>query len=385
MADNLQGFIGNLNQLVQEYFAEIMNTYDPVAFSNYPDKYSYIYEGLIKTKGPDMIKLSNMQNYLSDWDRGYTFGGFVRAMSIGPALPIDPPTFANGSDPNNGMIMKPNIAATYHPLKVRLEFFTTQFNTQLRETVNNIDELSAILAGTLNSLVSGANDTSFRLRKELFYKFYSELSASLKTSLTNTSLPATIASKDDAIKAVNTIRNYITEFMFGTGDYSALNFKHIVTPDRARLYVTSTFANALVDYLKLDHNMGDGPNYANIAGNLSLYLGVPTKILNDFGGKIPYDSNDAQLYPIYTADGMITGTYAATEGGTTVVAVDHWGDAADYNFRAVLTEDDFGNVFPVNDELNTQYFLRGGGYINTSRYIEQILVANPHSNTVYFQ
>ncbi len=67
MADNYQGFVGNLNELVQEYFSTTQLSYDPAGWSGYNDKWSYIYASLIKTKGPDMIKLSNLQNYLSKY------------------------------------------------------------------------------------------------------------------------------------------------------------------------------------------------------------------------------------------------------------------------------------------------------------------------------
>ena len=89
MANQYQGFVGNLNELVQDYFTNTQLSYDAAAFATYSDKYSYIYSNLIKTKGPDMIKLANLQNYLSEWDRPYSYGGFIRSVSIGPVRPIE--------------------------------------------------------------------------------------------------------------------------------------------------------------------------------------------------------------------------------------------------------------------------------------------------------
>ena len=385
MANQYQGFVGNLNELVQDYFTNTQLSYDAAAFAAYSDKYSYIYSNLIKTKGPDMIKLANLQNYLSEWDRPYSYGGFIRSVSIGPVRPIDPPTFANGSVPNNGQIRKADVQASYHPFKIRTQFMVTQFADQLKDAMSVPEEIGLYLAGVLQSLSDGANDTLYRLYKEIIYKYYAGLPAATKTALTDSSIPTAIDSKDDAISAINTLRNYKTRYMFGKDEYNSQGFAHVVTPDRQRLYLIDTFANALVDYLKLDHYMGD-VNYADVAGSLSQFLGIPVKILDDFGGMIPMSGEEtpAQLFPIFDADGAVTGTYAATEGGTTAVTVASWAQRPGYNFRAILTEDDFGNVFPVNDSILTDTFILGGGYTNTARYVERLCVAKPQSNTVFF-
>ncbi len=383
MPDNFQGFIGNLNELVQDYFSTTQLSYDPVAFASYPDKYSYIYSSLIKTKGPDIIKLSNLQNYLSEWDRPYSYGGFLRAITVGPVKPIDPPTFAHGSTPNNGQIRKADVMATYHPFKCRIQFMVTRFANQLKEAMSVPEEVGLFLAYVLQALNDGANDTLYRLYKEIIHKFWDELTAQQKTDLTVT-LPATIATKEDAIQTINMIRDQKTNMMFGKGIYNAMGFPHTVTPDRQRLYIIHTLANDLVDYLKLDHYMGD-VNYSDVPGSLSSFLGIPVKMLDDFGGQIPYSAENAQLYPIFDADGAVTGTYAATPGGTTSVDVDHWGTPTDYVHKALITEDDFGQVFPVNDNLLTDTFLLGGGYTNTARYIERMFLANPNSNTIFFK
>lgn len=379
---NFQGFVGNLNELVQDYFSTTDLVYDPVAFSSYSDKYSYIYSSLIKTKGPDMIKLANLQNYLSEWDRPYSYGGFIRSVSIGQVRPIDPPTFANGSVPNNGQIHKAAVNATYHPFKIRTQFVVTQFANQLKEAMSVPEEIGLYLAAVLQSLTDGVNDTLYRLYKDLFYKYYTGLSSEMKTQLTNSTIPA-VDSKENAIKAINILRNFKTQFMFGNDKFNSVGFAHVVSPERQRLYIVDTFANALVDYLKLDHYMGD-VDYSDIAGSLSKFLGIPVKILDDFGGLLPYDASNNMLYPIFDSDGAVTGTYAATDGGSAAVTVDHWGNPTGYSFRAILTEDDFGNVFPVNDNLLTASFILGGGYTNTARYTERLCVAKPQSNTVFF-
>lgn len=379
---NFQGFVGNLNELVQDYFSTTDLVYDPVAFSSYSDKYSYIYSSLIKTKGPDMIKLANLQNYLSEWDRPYSYGGFIRSVSIGQVRPIDPPTFANGSVPNNGQIHKAAVNATYHPFKIRTQFVVTQFANQLKEAMSVPEEIGLYLAAVLQSLTDGVNDTLYRLYKDLFYKYYTGLSSEMKAQLTNSTIPA-VDSKENAIKAINILRNFKTQFMFGNDKFNSVGFAHVVSPERQRLYIVDTFANALVDYLKLDHYMGD-VDYSDIAGSLSKFLGIPVKILDDFGGLLPYDASNNMLYPIFDSDGAVTGTYAANDGGSAAVTVDHWGNPTGYSFRAILTEDDFGNVFPVNDNLLTASFILGGGYTNTARYTERLCVAKPQSNTVFF-
>ncbi len=379
---DFQGFVGNLNELVQDYFSTTDLVYDPVAFASYSDKYSYIYSSLIKTKGPDMIKLANLQNYLSEWDRPYSYGGFIRSVSIGQVRPIDPPTFANGSVPNNGQIHKAAVNATYHPFKIRTQFVVTQFANQLKEAMSVPEEIGLYLAAVLQSLTDGVNDTLYRLYKNLFYKYYTSLPSEMKTQLTNSTIPA-VDSKENAIKAINILRNFKTQFMFGNDKYNSVGFAHVVSPDRQRLYIIDTFANALVDYLKLDHYMGD-VDYSDIAGSLSNFLGIPVKILDDFGGLLPYDASNNLLYPIFDSDGAVTGTYAATESGSSAVTVDHWANPTGYSLRAILTEDDFGNVFPVNDNLLTASFILGGGYTNTARYTERLCVAKPQSNTVFF-
>lgn len=384
MATNYQGFVGDLNELVQDYFTNTNLSFDPTQFANYTDKWSYIYSSLIKTKGPDMLKIANLQNFLSEWDRPYSYGGFIRSVSVGKVRPFDPPNFANGSSPDNGQIRKADVNATYHPFKIRTQFMVTQFADQLKEAMSVPEEIGLYLASVLQALSDGANDTLYRLYKNIIYKYFTELTADQQSRMVDTTLPTTITSKEDAIQAVNTLRNYKTTFMFGTDLYSSTEFLHTVMPDRQRLYLEDSFANAIVDYLKLDHWMGD-VNYADIAGSLSQFLGIPIKILDDFGGLIPWDSSGDQLYPIFDQDGAVTGTYAATPGGTAAVDVDHWTRPDGYNFRALLTEDDFGNVFPVTDNIQTAQFILGGGYTNTARYIERLCVAKPQSNTVFFK
>lgn len=382
MANNFQGFVGNLNELVQDFFSNTNLSYDPAGFNSYNDKWSYIYATLIKTKGPDLIKLSNLQNYLSEWDRPYSYGGFIRSISIGPARPIDPPTFANGSTPNNHQIRKADVQATYHPLKVRVQFMQTLLSEQLKEAMSGVEEASMFLAGVMQSLTDGVNDSMYRMYKQVFYKFYSELSADMKTALTDT-LPE-ITDKPSAIEAVNTIRNYKTSFMFGKGDFSSTGFAHTVIPERQRLYVNDAIANAMVDHLKLDHFMGDAA-YADIPGSLSQFLGIPVRMLDDFGGLIPMGGDTpAQLYPKFDAEGAVTGQYSSTAGGTDTVEPTSWETPANYNIKAVLTEEDFGNAFLLTDNVLTDNYILGGGYTNTARYTERLLVAKPQCNTIYF-
>ena len=383
MQNEYIGFVGNLNELVQDYFSTTSLSYDPTAFGGYTDKWSYIYSSLIKTKGPDMLKLANLQNYLSEWDRPYSYGGFIRSVSIGQVRPIDPPSFNNGSTPNNQQIRKADVKATYHPFKIRTQFMVTQFADQLKDAMSVPEEIGLYLAAVLQSLSDGANDTLYRLYKNIIFKYYQDLSDGMKKALVDT-LPQSIANRHEAIEAINALRNYKTAYMFGKAEYNSSEFAHVVPPEKQRLYLVDTFANSLVDFLKLDHYMGD-VNYADIAGSLSQFLGIPVKILDDFGGMVPYDAADNMLYPIFDADGAVTGTYASTDGGTTQVDVADWKQPDDYQFRALLTEDDFGNVFPINDNIQTQAFILGGGYTNTARYIERLCVAKPQSNTVFFK
>lgn len=388
MADNYQGFIGTLNDLVQQYFTDNPLSVAPANLGTYPDKFSYIYADLIRTKGPDLIKLSNLQNYLSEWDRPWTAGGFTRSVSIGPVMPIDAPTFANGTVPNNLQIRKADVRATYHMFKARVQFMVTQFPYQLRDAVSNVDELGMYLAGVLEALASGVNITLYRMYKEIFHKYWNELDstygAGLQASLTRT-LPATITNRDDAIAAVNAIRNIKTDFLFGNGEYSATGFQHVVLPERQRLYIHHNYANAIVDHLKLDHYMADtGTMYSDIAGGLSAFLGIPVKMLDDFGGVQALDAESAPLFPIFDVEGAVTGTFAATAGGTTAVPVASWVIPTTYPVTAVLTEDDFGNVLPVIDNIQTMNGIMGGGYTNTARYTERQFIAKPQSNTVFF-
>ncbi len=388
MSNLYQGFSGNLNELVFNFFEDLTNnklSYSPETFSQYSDKWSYIYASLIKTKGPDMIKLSNLQNYLSEWDRPYSYGGFIRSVTIGPVRPIDPPTFNNGTTPNNAQIRKADIQATYHPFTARTQFIVTNLSDQLKNAMSVPEEVALYVAGVLQALADGINDTQFRMYKEIIHKFFVENVTALANGMIVDDLPV-ITDKATAITFINRLRDYKTDFMFGTDRYNVMGFPHTVTPERMRLYLRPRAANKIVDFLKLDHNMGDQNfAYSDIAGNISNYLGVPTRILNDFGGMIPMDSGNARLFPIFDADGAVTGTYAATQGGTTSVPVASWAYPADYDFDALLTEDDFGNVFPVNDKVDAVNYPMGGGYTNTFRYTEKILVAKPQSNTIFFK
>jgi hypothetical protein len=115
MAQNL-GMIGNLNEMVQDYFSTFDFNYLAENFDDYTDKASYIYNNLLKTKGPDLVKLSNLQNYLSDWERPFSYGGFLRSIGVAPVRPIDSPIFTNGSAPDPFLVRKPDLNVSLHQL-----------------------------------------------------------------------------------------------------------------------------------------------------------------------------------------------------------------------------------------------------------------------------
>jgi hypothetical protein len=385
MADNYQGFTGKLNEIVQDYFANFQTYYDATGFNaDYSDKYNHIFANLIKTKGPDMIKASNIENYLSEWERPGGYGGFVRSLAVNPALPIDPPSFADGTIPNNSGIFKSDVDVTYHPLRIISEFPATTWTSALIDSFNNEGELTSLITGILNSIATGCNSTMYRTYKELIYKFYNAIPTATRTALTDTTIPATITSEADAKTAVAAIRNWSSLMLYDRRDLNVRGFEHLVVPERQRLYITYSLANQIVDNLKLA-NFTFTPDYANIAGNLSQYLGIPVRMLDDLGGKLPYDASDNALFPIFNANGAVTGTFAATKGGTTAVPVAKWVADPTYKVRALLTEDDFGNVFIQVDRLNTQFYPRGGGYTNTFRYTDRIGAVKPQSNTIFFQ
>lgn len=378
--------IGNLNEIVQEYFTagalEKLNLTPAEWGASDANKYSYIYADLMRTKGPDMIKLPNLMNFLAEWDRPYSYGSWYQTIGLGITRPMDPTSFVNGTIPNNGIINLPDIKVAVHPLYSRSEFILTTPDVQLKGSMSTPAEMSVFLAQLLTSLQSGVNTSHFRLYKELFYKFYTELSTANQTALTDTSLPD-VVDKDTAIEATNIFRNYKTNFMFGGDIYNAMNHEHSVLPEDMKLYISHLYANAIVDHLKLDHYMGD-VNYSDIAGSLSQFLGLPIKLMPDFGGGAPYDATDAPLYDVFTADGAVTGVYTATKGSSTPATVATWKLPDDYQPKAMLTENDFGNVFPTNDVINIAHYPHSGGYTNTHRYSERTLVANPMSNTIYF-
>jgi hypothetical protein len=385
MEENNQGFVGRVNELVQEFYANIKTYYDGSGFnSSYGDKYSNIYSTLIKVKGPDIVKASNLENYLNEWDRPGTYGGFVRSISINPAKPMDPPSFEDGSTPNNMGIFKSDIDVTYHPLRIKSEFAATTFQDQLKDAFMNEGELASLIVGVLQSIASGTNDTMFRAYKDLIYKFFKELGSLTGTPLLNTEIPADVNSTESAKEAVNAIRNASTSLMFSSSKFNSRGYLHAVPQERQRLYIKHTLANSIVDCLKLG-NYTATADYANIARNLSGFLGIPVRMLDDLGGSQPYDASNNQLYPIFTESGAVSGAFAATAGGTTAVAVDQWKAPNDYSVRALLTEDDFGNVFNQKDGLNTQFYPRGGGYTNTFRYVDRLCAVKPQCHTIFFQ
>lgn len=377
--------IALLNEMVQDYFTNAAAKLNLTAAewgASDANKYSYIYADLMRTKGPDMLKLPNLENFLSEWDRPYSYGSWYQTIGLGIVKPMDPASFVNGTIPNNGIINIPDIKVAVHPFEVRSEFILTQPDVQLKGAMSTPSEMAVFLAAMLTSLQSGVNSSLYRIYKEVFYKYYMELSAANKTALTSTELPD-IVDKDTAITAIDTLRNYKTTWMFGGDAYNSMGYAHAVAPENQIIYIEHSYANAMIDHLKLDHYMGD-VNYSDVAGSMSQFLGVPIKMLDNFGGAAPFDATDAALYPIFTPDGAVTGTYAATAGGTTPVDVATWKFPDDYAVKAVMTENDFGNVFATNDVINTDHYPHSGGYTNTHRYYERTLVANPMSNTIYF-
>jgi hypothetical protein len=384
MAD--RSFVDNLNEIVQDFFSNTNLSYDKEGIiSGYADKSSYVYAKLIKTKGKDIIKLANMRNFLSDWERPGTFGGYTRRISVKPIVPMDPPSFENGTSPDPHVIMKPDLIVSYHPFRVRMEYGLTQTPNQLDDVFNNSAEAGFFLAAILEALTSGMSDSLYRISKEVFFKYWSELNSTLQTQLSSNEIPAASAltTKEAAIQAVNAIRNYVTKFMFGEGNYNSMGFPHTVDPTRIRLYIIPELANKLTDLLVLDHYMGN-VTYTNTAQNLSAFLGIQVSLQDDLGGRIPLDSDGNRLYPIYDFQGSVTGTYAAAKGGTTPVPVASWDTVTGYDFRAMLTEDDFGLMFVDKDTINTFQNPRGGGYMNTFRFTDRQLCSSPSSNTMYF-
>jgi len=383
--DTSMNFTQELNKMVQDVFSQstpwIQNS------STFPQKYSYIFSQLVQTKAPDLIKIAELNNYLSFWNRPISFGGWVRNIGIGIAKPMDSASLADGTAPNAFTIKKPDVSATYHDTRVRLQYGVTLFENQLKEAFGEIQEFGAFLASVLGSINNGVNDSLYKEYKQVFYRYYtSELTAAQRTALT-VSLPATVNTTALAQTAIDQIRNAMTDMYYGRSQYNAMNFYHAASPQTLILYITTELANALVDYIRLDHfDMAamQGVSLADIPTALSTFLGIKVVLLDDLGGLIPYDSSNAQLYPIYDSQGATTGTYAATPGGTTAVTVDHWAVDSNYPVRAVLAEADFGNIFTSVDQLGTIYNPLAGGYTNMFRFIDQLVVAKPSANTIYF-
>lgn len=243
------------------------------------------------------------------------------------------------------------------------------------------------LVGILNSLGSGVNDTMYRLYKEIFNKYFTDLDGATQTKLSR-QLPASITNKDDATQAINAIRNEITGMIYGTDKYNSASFYHSAVPQELVLYIRDSYANKLTDYIKLDHYTGEEIPYSNSAFGLSQFLGIPVRLLDDFGGLAPWATITATktyLVPIFDAEGSITGTYAAPGAPTVPVAVEGWDENVAQPVKAVLAEQDFGNVFIQNDKIGSIVNPRGGGYQNTFRFRESLLVAKPQSNTIYFR
>ncbi len=388
MAD--PSFVANLNKQVQAFFKSEGQklSYDQASFlTDYPDKSSYIYSALLKTKGQDIIKLSNLRNPLADWDRPGDFGGYTRGIAFNPIKPMNAPTLANGSSPDPFLISKPDILATYHPLRMYVEFGVSQFVNQLNDAFNNAAEVGNFLANIMDSLSAGSMDTVFRVYKQVMFKFWEELNANQQTALACADIPATdeITTTEIAKKALNIIRNYVTNAMFGNDKYNKLGFYHAVAPEETVLYIVPELANLFTDMIVIGNYSKDTVTYTNIAANLSAYLGIKVKVLDDLGGRKPFDAAGNELFPIFTADGAVTGTYAASDGDTTPVDVATWKTNTNYPFRALLTESEFGLAFANRDTINAIVNPRGGGYVNTFRCIDKNLYANPACNTIYFK
>jgi hypothetical protein len=380
--------ISNLNELVQDAFSNYNFSYDAASLvSGYNDKYSYVYSNLLKVKGPDIVKLANLTNPLSFWNREFSYGGFIRSLGVGYSKPVNPPSFDNSASPDQYRIYKPDVYAQYHPLKVRMEHPVTITEIQLKEAFSNPNEIGMFLAGVLQALGNGVNTSMYRISKGMFAKYYNELTAALKTQLTKT-LPqlSSTSTKDDCAAWINIVRQAVLDQKYARDQYNAVGFTHSVQPAELVLYVTDKTASIVVDKLQLVNYVGIELIFTDPAAALSNFLGIPIVLVDDFG-QVPQgvaDSTVIPLYPIYSEDGAVTGTYTATEGSSTeYTGVITWVADPTASFQAILAEKDWMNIFIQNQNILDTVNVRGGGYHNSWHYLEGLLVPNTMSNTIF--
>lgn len=218
-------------------------------------------------------------------------------------------------------ISNPDVKALYHRVNSKKKYRVTTYPEQVKRAFLNEGGISRLFMSITQQLINGARVDDWLSMKEIFNVY---LNDKTKLPIKDTQLVSVNPVIDETTgkQFISLVKNTFSNMMFPSGCFNQMGIIRQSYPDDMVLFIRADLANFIdVEVLASAFNRDDLDFTPSSGGRR-----VQIEIVDDFGGVYPEDANGNRLFPIYNQFGGTTGTYSSTEGGTTVVEVDHWVD-----------------------------------------------------------
>ena len=314
------------------------------------------------------------------------FGRFIQIAGVSPAVGMD---YASEMDAttfdqfNPYLGQKPDVKSYFYQLNEKRRYAvylnytdfkqafndaTWGFETFIMKTIQSAADARAIdidnfVKETFNDVINATGSGNYKLSMKAKQK--QEISGFDTT--------------DNAALSMRTIQDAISDMIIRPStDYNEANFMCMQRPDSLILFIRPTALNSL--------NTQALP-FAFNAEKLSftpsgLGASVEIFVVPDFGGLIPVDSGNTQIYPKYNAIGQWDGTYVTESGGSSPATFDHWKDPNE-NVQAFLCDRE--RLMIVNNRLESRQTMNDAT-LNAVYHLHDwnMFVQNQFRNAVVF-
>lgn len=326
-----------------------------------------------------LIRNNAVENRLDKYVYGtMEFGDAIEELAVQVAKGEDYIMPANGRSIDAWRRNDPEVKALYHRVNSKKKYLVTTFPEQVKRAFINEGGISSLFGEISRSLINGANIDDWLSMKEIF-NFYINDTTKLPRKETQTINVDPVYDEASGKKFIKAVKNTFSAMTFPTGCYNQQGIIRTSTPSEMTLFIRASLANIIdVDVLASAFNRDDLDFTPSSGGSR-----VKIEYMDDFGGVYPVDASGNRLYPIYNEYGGVTGQYAATEGGTSPVAVDRYVDP-NAGVLAVLADDRFLLITRQTQRIET-IWNPSGLYLNEFYHLWSQYGYTGFYNNVVFQ
>lgn len=339
-------FISRVNEATQANFAQLANT---MTSAQYQQEFNEWINGAVNLIARQVINSNYIYNRLEKYIAGnMEFGDTVQEF----AVQVQEAEDYNMTDPgidwvNPFRISNPDVRVLYHRNPRQKKFRITTYPEQAKKAFLSEGGLGRLILNIISQLEKSCALDNWYTMKELMNVYIQNNNADLPLRPDQIQEFPDITDEETGKEFILAMKNLISDLAFPTGCFNQQGIVTMTRPADLTFFLRKEYANIIpVQVLSSAFNREDlALTPAGEEGTLTIEL------MDDFGGRYPVDAGGNRLYPIFNAYGKVTGTYAATQGGTTPVDVDHWEDP-NSDVIGILADNNF---FLVTNRLHEYY------------------------------